>query len=97
MKNTTLCYIENHNGDYLMLYRNKKKNDPNAGKWIGIGGKFEDGESPDECLLREVREETGLTLLSWELRGIVTFVSDEWETEYMFLYTSDDWCGYKID
>lgn len=93
MKNTTLCYIENHNGDYLMLYRNKKKNDPNAGKWIGIGGKFEDGESPDECLLREVREETGLTLLSWELRGIVTFVSDEWETEYMFLYTSDDWCG----
>lgn len=93
MKNTTLCYIENHNGDYLMLYRNKKKNDPNAGKWIGIGGKFEDGESPDECLLREVREETGLTLLSWELRGIVTFVSDEWETEYMFLYTSDDWSG----
>ncbi len=93
MKNTTLCYIENHNGDYLMLYRNKKKNDPNAGKWIGIGGKFEDGESPDECLLREVCEETGLTLLSWELRGIVTFVSDEWETEYMFLYTSDDWSG----
>ena len=93
MKNTTLCYIENHNGDYLMLYRNKKKNDPNAGKWIGIGGEFEDGESPDECLLREVREETGLTLLSWELRGIVTFVSDEWETEYMFLYTSDDWSG----
>ena len=93
MKNTTLCYIENHNGDYLMLYRNKKKNDPNAGKWIGIGGKFEDGESPDECLLREVREETGLTLLLWELRGIVTFVSDEWETEYMFLYTSDDWSG----
>ena len=93
MKNTTLCYIENHNGDYLMLYRNKKKNDPNAGKWIGIGGKFEDGESPDECLLREVREETGLTLLSWRLRGIVTFVSDEWETEYMFLYTSDNWSG----
>lgn len=93
MKNTTLCYIENHNGDYLMLYRNKKKNDPNAGKWIGIGGKFEDGESPDECLLREVREETGLTLLSWRLRGIVTFVSDEWETEYMFLYTSDSWSG----
>ena len=85
MKNTTLCYIENDNDDYLMLYRNKKKNDPNAGKWIGIGGKFKEGESPEECLLREVYEETGLTLLEWKLRGIVTFVSNEWETEYMFL------------
>jgi 8-oxo-dGTP diphosphatase len=93
MKNTTLCYIENDNFDYLMLYRNKKENDPNAGKWIGVGGRFEEGESPDECLLREVQEETGLTLFSWRLRAIVTFVSDKWETEYMFLYTSNDWHG----
>lgn len=92
MKNTTLCYIENDDY-YLMLYRNKKKNDPNAGKWIGIGGKFCDDESPDECLLREVREETGLTLRSWKLRGIVTFFSDRYETEYMFLYTASDWSG----
>ena len=97
MKNTTLCYIENDNDDYLMLYRNKKKNDPNAGKWIGIGGKFKEGESPEECLLREVYEETGLTLLEWKLRGIVTFVSNEWETEYMFLYTANNWSGDLTD
>lgn len=97
MKNTTLCYIENDNDDYLMLYRNKKKNDPNAGKWIGIGGKFKEGESPEECLLREVYEETGLTLLEWKLRGIVTFVSNEWETEYMFLYTVNNWSGELTD
>lgn len=97
MKNTTLCYIENDNDDYLMLYRNKKKNDPNAGKWIGIGGKFKEGESPEECLLREVYEETGLTLLEWKLCGIVTFVSNEWETEYMFLYTANNWSGELTD
>lgn len=97
MKNTTLCYIENDNDDYLMLYRNKKKNDPNAGKWIGIGGKFKEEESPEECLLREVYEETGLTLLEWKLRGIVTFVSNEWETEYMFLYTANNWSGELTD
>ena len=97
MKNTTLCYIENDNDDYLMLYRNKKKNDPNAGKWIGIGGKFKEGESPEECLLREVSEETGLTLLEWKLCGIVTFVSNEWETEYMFLYTANNWSGELTD
>lgn len=97
MKNTTLCYIENDNDDYLMLYRNKKKNDPNAGKWIGIGGKFKEGESPEECLLREVYEEAGLTLLEWKLRGIVTFVSNEWETEYMFLYTANNWSGELTD
>ena len=97
MKNTTLCYIENDNDDYLMLYRNKKKNDPNAGKWIGIGGKFKEGERPEECLLREAYEETGLTLLEWKLRGIVTFVSNEWETEYMFLYTANNWSGELTD
>ena len=87
MRNTTLCYIE-QGGKYLMLHRVKKENDLNHDKWIGIGGKFEDGESPEECLLREVREETGLRLLSWEYRGIVTFVSDEWGTEYMHLFLS---------
>ena len=86
--NTTLCYIEK-DGCYLMLHRIKKQNDVNQDKWVGIGGKFEDKESPEDCVLREAREETGLTLLHPEYRGIVTFVSDRWETEYMHLF----WCG----
>ena len=74
---TTLCYLED--GDrYLLLHRTKKKNDENHDKWIGVGGKFEDGESPEDCLLREVREETGLTLTHYRYRGIVTFVSDRY-------------------
>ena len=93
MKNTTLCYLSRADGAVLMLYRNKKKNDENAGKWVGIGGKFEEGESPEECLRREVYEETGLRLLSYRFRGIVTFVSDRYETEYMHLYTSDCYTG----
>ena len=96
MRNSTLCYIEK-DGKYLMLYRNKKKSDCNAGKWIGIGGGFEDKESPDECLLREVREETGLTLTSYRLRSVVTFVSDEWETEYMYLFTANGFEGELTD
>lgn len=92
MNNTTLCYIQK-NDAYLMLHRIKKKQDPNAGKWIGVGGKFEENESPDDCLLREVKEETGLTLTRWQCRGIVTFVSDEWPTEYMHLFTSDAFTG----
>ncbi len=91
MKNTTLCYICRPGADgdeYLMLYRNKKENDLNEGKWVGVGGKFEAGESPEECLYREVLEETGLTLTQHFLRGIITFVSDVWGTEYMFLYTA---------
>lgn len=92
MKNTTLCYIEKDD-QYLMLLRNKKKIDLNKGKWIGVGGKFEDGETPEECLLREVYEETGLTLTSYHFRGIITFISDEWETEYMHLYTADAYDG----
>ena len=92
MKNTTLCYIE-RGSQYLMLHRVKKENDENEGKWIGVGGKLEPNESPDECLLREVREETGLTLTRWRYRGIVTFVSDRWEGEYMHLFTADGFEG----
>lgn len=92
MRNTTLCYLE-RGRDYLMLHRVKKEVDENKDKWIGIGGKFEEGESPEDCLLREVREETGHSLTSWRYRGIVTFVSDEWGTEYMHLFTADAWEG----
>lgn len=92
MKLTTLCYIE-QNDSYLMLHRIKKKNDINQDKWIGVGGHFEEGESPEDCLLREVREETGLTLTDWRFRGIVTFVSDIYETEYMCLYTAEGYTG----
>ena len=92
MKLTTLCYIEEKE-KYLMLHRVKKENDCNRDKWIGVGGKFEEGESPEECLLREVKEETGLTLTSFHFRGIVTFVSDEWEGEYMHLFTADAYEG----
>ena len=76
-----------------MLHRIKKKNDLNEGKWVGVGGKLEENESPEECLLREVREETGLTLTRWQYRGIVTFVSDRWEGEYMHLFTADGFEG----
>ena len=92
MRNTTLCQIE-RDGKYLMLHRVKKTVDENKDKWIGIGGRFEEGESPEDCLLREVYEETGLRLRSWRFRGIITFVSDEWGTEYMHLFTSDDFEG----
>ena len=96
MKNTSLCYIE-RDGCYLMLHRTKKVNDENHDKWIGVGGKFEEGESPEECMLREVREETGLTLTAWRYRGIVTFVSDEWGGEYMHLFTADGYTGALRD
>ena len=93
MKNTTLCYIE-RDGQYLMLHRVKKKNDINHDKWIGIGGKFETGESPEECLLREAKEETGLTLTRWRYRGIVTFLqAQDAEAEYMHLFTADGFTG----
>lgn len=92
MKNTTLCYIEKGD-EYLCLHRTKKKNDLNEGKWIGLGGKFEDKESPEDCLLREVYEETGLTLTHYRYRGLVTFVSDRWPTEYMHLFTADEFMG----
>lgn len=92
MKNTTLCYIR-QGEQYLMLHRVKKRNDLNEDKWIGVGGKCEENESPEECLLRECREETGLTLKRWRYRGLVTFVSDRWEGEYMHLYTADRFDG----
>ena len=93
MLQSTLCYLENEKNEYLMLHRIKKENDANRDKWIGIGGKFEDGESPEECVLRETREETGLTLTDYRYRGLVTFVSDRWETEYMHLFTATGWTG----
>ena len=96
MRNTTLVHLE-RDGKYLMLHRVKKEADENHDKWVGIGGKFEEGESPDDCALREVYEETGLTLRSWAYRGIVTFVSDEWGTEYMHLFHSADFTGTVKD
>ena len=92
MINTSLCYILR--GDKcLMLHRTKKENDLNKDKWIGIGGKFEDKESPEDCVLREVHEETGLTLTDYRYRGVVTFVSDRWPTEYMHLFTATGFEG----
>lgn len=92
MHNSTLCYIT-RGSDVLMLHRVKKEHDINKGKWIGIGGKFEQDESPDECLLREAKEETGLTLTSWRCRGIVTFLTEGGEGEYMYLFTADGFEG----
>lgn len=96
MKNTSLCYIQ-RGSQYLMLHRTKKENDENKDKWIGIGGKFLEGESPEDCVLREALEETGLTLTSYRYRGIVTFVSNRWGTEYMHLFTADAWTGQLIE
>ncbi len=92
MKETTLCYIE-QNGSYLLLHRVKKEADANRGKWIGIGGKIESGESPEDCLLREVREETGLTLTRYRYRGKIFFESDEYPAELMHLYQADGFSG----
>ena len=96
MRSTSLVHLEK-DGCYLMLHRVRKDNDENRDKWVGIGGKFEPGESPEECAVREVREETGLTMRSWSYRGIVTFVSDEWGTEYMHLFHSTDFSGELRD
>ena len=95
MRMSTLCYIEKDQ-QYLMLHRIVKKNDVNKDKWIGVGGHFEDGESPEECVLREVKEETGYTLTSYRYRGIVTFVFGDIETEYMSLFTADGFEGEQI-
>ena len=93
MHNSTLCYIT-RGDEVLMLHRVKKKNDINKDKWIGIGGKLEGEESPDECLLREAMEETGLTLTSWRCRGVVTFLTeDPGAGEFMYLFTADGFEG----
>ena len=96
MTTTTLCYIENE-GKYLMLHRVKKKNDINEGKWIGVGGHVEYQESPEECLVREVKEETGLTLTSYRFRGVVTFISDTCEAELMCVFTAVGYTGELIE
>ena len=89
---TTLCYIR-RGGEWLMLHRAGRENDENAGKWIGVGGHIEPGETPEECLLREVREETGLTLTRWHARGVIDFSSDVWGEERMHLFTADEFTG----
>ena len=96
MIDSTLCYL--FRGDeVLMMHRTRKKNDMNRDKWIAVGGRFEEKESPEDCALREVREETGLTMLSWRYRGLVTFVNDRYETERMHLFTSDEFEGELMD
>ena len=96
MKNTTLCYIEKEN-KYLMLHRSSKKNDGSGGKWMGIGGHFEEGESPYDCVVREVKEETGLDLVEPKYRAVVTFDSDEYESEQMHLFTCDKFTGEQTE
>lgn len=95
MKITTLCYIEKEE-KYLMLHRTKKKQDPNEGKWIGVGGHLEAGESPEDCLVREVLEETGYTLTKYQFRALISFLSDEQEPEMMCLFTADGFEGTPI-
>ena len=92
MINSTLCYLE-RGDEYLMLHRVKKAHDLNHDKWIGVGGKFQEGESPEDCILRETWEETGMTLTEYRYRGLVTFVSDQAPTEYMHLFTATGWTG----
>jgi len=95
-RSTSLCYLE-RDGQYLVLHRTKKRHDENGDKWIGVGGKFEPGETPDECVLREVKEETGFTMTDFALRGLIIFVSDVWGLEYMYLYTATRWTGKLVD
>lgn len=96
MKNTTVCYLE-RGTQYLLLHRTKKQNDENAGKWIGVGGKCEENESPEDCMMREVYEETGLHVTRSRLRWVITFVSDAWEGQYMYLFTASEWHGSLTD
>ena len=96
MLETTLIYLKKNN-KFLMLHRTKEKNDINGGKWLGIGGKIEENESPDECIVREVKEETGLTLRAFTSRGFIMFYNTICDTEKIYLYTSDDFTGDIID
>ena len=93
---TTLCYLK-RDGRYLMMFRNKKKDDQSEGKYLAIGGKLQAGESPEECALREIREETGFEANDLTFRGIVTFVSDVWDNELMFLYSAEQLSGTQLD
>lgn len=93
---STICYIEKE-GKYLMLHRTKKQQDMNKEKWLGVGGKFEEKESPEECMIREVKEETGLTIKEYKLRGILTFTSTSYETEYIYVFTSNNFEGTLIE
>lgn len=92
MKETTLCYIEK-DGAYLMMHRVKKENDINRDKWVGVGGKIEDGETPTDCAYREIKEETGVIPVGVKYRGLVTFVSDLYGTEVMHLFTANGYDG----
>ena len=92
MRLTSIMYIEKDDS-YLMIHRTKKENDQSHDKWLGIGGKFEMDESPDECILREVKEETNLDITDYRFRGVMTFLSDIWETEYMFIFTATGFEG----
>lgn len=96
MKQTTLIYLEKDN-KYLMLHRVKKENDINKYKWIGVGGHFEKNESPEECAIREVREETGYEMQNYKLRAVITFIADDHEAEYMYLFTCSDFSGTPIE
>ena len=96
MIDSSLCYLLRGN-EVLMMHRTRKKNDMNHDKWIAVGGRFEKGESPEECALREVKEETGLTMIEPQYRGVVTFVNDQYETERMHLFTSDTFTGVMTD
>ena len=96
MKETTLCYLEK-DGCWLMLHRIRKKQDLNEGKWIGVGGKLEERESPEDCARREIREETGLEVRELCFRAVITFLSDRWEDEQMYLFTSSDFYGELKD
>lgn len=92
MQETTLCYLE-RGDEVLLLHRTKKPDDPNEGKWIGVGGKLEAGETPEDCMRREIREETGLQATQYRYRGVVDFLSDRWPAERMHLYTVSAWEG----
>ena len=96
MKQTTLCYLE-RGSQYLMLHRTKKENDLNHDKWLGVGGKFEEGESPEDCMLREVWEETGFTVTKWRYCGIVTFIHNIYPDEHMHIFVCTDWTGKQIE